>query len=231
MNTEEAIPTSRRVSEAHAIGYLRVSTDAQEESGLGLDAQIERIQVWGKTNRVRVMRFFTDTCSGASPIHERPGLMDALEYTRVNKDCAYIVASKRDRFARDLAVITVLEQQVKKSKIRLLTAEDDPELDSTPERELQRNIVDVMAQYERALISQRTKLAMAALKRRGVRIGPPGYDDTEKGRELIALVKSMHAKGWNLTEIKNRLNKAGIKSLRGGKWHKTTVSRIVGECK
>ena len=112
-------------------------------------------------------------------------------------------------------------------KIRLLTAEDDPMMDNTPERQLHRSIVDAMSEYERALIGQRTKDALAALKRRGVKLGRKGYQDSEAGKDLMQLIRAMSEKGFNSSQIAKRLNGAGVKSLCGKRWYKTTVSRIL----
>jgi hypothetical protein len=80
-----------------AIGYLRVSTQEQGRSGLGLAAQRDDIEVFGAREGFRVKAWFQDiqTSAGRDALLLRPGLATALKEARARR-CPLIV-SRLDR--------------------------------------------------------------------------------------------------------------------------------------
>ncbi len=87
------------------ISYVRVSTDRQGKSGLGLDAQRAAIQAFADANGYEVVREYQEieTAKGADALDRRPQLAAALSQARKLK-CA-VVVSKLDRLSRDVAFI------------------------------------------------------------------------------------------------------------------------------
>jgi DNA invertase Pin-like site-specific DNA recombinase len=102
-----------------------------------------------------------------------------------------------------------------------------------------RSMMDVFAQLERALIASRTRGALAAKRARGEKTGgdaPIGFDVADDGRKLVAnpsearalaLVKSLRDEGLSIRAIAERLNAESVPA-RGGRWHATTVARLLG---
>lgn len=204
------------ISSARALAYLRTSTDEQL---LGLDAQIEEIAQWSRNNGIRVSKVFQDQCSGSVDFCKRPGWQEMLLYLeKYNHD--FIVANRRDRFARDMFFLTREERRLPKT-VQLVTAQENPEMQLTPERQMMRGMIDLMSQYERELIRARTRNALAALKRQGIKLGRPAK--TVESRTLDD-IRALRAKGKSLRDVAQWLN------LNRGdqkEWHLTTVARIV----
>ena len=208
-------------SSARAVAYLRTSTDEQT---LGLDAQREEISLWAAVNKVHISKFFTDQCSGALDFDVRPAWKALLEY-RYQQSCEYIVAARRDRFARDMYLLTREERRLLPAGVQLLTAQETAEMHVTPERQMIRGVVGVMAEYERELLRDRTKKALAQLKAQGVKLGRPQWITRENNRKHIAeRITQWKKEGRSLRWMTMKLNEGNV---GGRKWHLTQVARAV----
>ena len=138
------------------VAYYRVSTDKQGASGLGLEAQKDAVKKYLKDKYPPEFQF-TEIESGKNS--DRPELKKALELCK--KEKAVLIVAKLDRLSRDLHFITSLS----KAKIKFICC-DMPE--ATP---LTINIMGTLAQWEREQISNRTKQALAQLKKQGMKFG------------------------------------------------------------
>lgn len=205
-------------SSARAIAYLRTST---EDQLLGLDAQLEEIAAWSKHNAIPISNVFQDQCSGSVDFHQRPGWQALLKYLATYKH-DFIIANRRDRFARDMFFLTREERRLPKT-VQLVTAQENPEMQLTPERQMLRGMVDLMAQYERELIRARTKSALAALKAKGVQLGRPQKKPLDPHVQKILTLKQ---DGYSLRAIAEKMNQDS--ALENGKqWHVTSIVRIL----
>lgn len=142
-------------------GYLRVSTDLQDH---GVDAQKAAI-----SREVHVDEWFEEHASGKN-MTGRPVFTDLLN--RVCEEQACLVVSKLDRLGRSVVDVLNVFEQVKEcgAKIKVLDMGIDT---GTPTGELMLTILAGFAQFERRMISQRTKDALAAAREKGVQLGPP----------------------------------------------------------
>src|SRR6476620_60877 len=152
-----------------AVGYIRVSTARQKSSGLGLEAQQAAIAKFAEAEAFNLVETFTETESGSDD--DRPQLNAAIE--RARKVRAPVIVAKLDRLSRDVAYIAGLMKSKVPFIVTELGADTDPFL---------LHIYAALAEKERAMISRRTKDALAAARARGVILG--GLRD--KGRELQA---------------------------------------------
>ncbi len=212
---------TRYKSFATAVAYLRVST---EDQNLGVDAQRMACLTWAEANGIEILGWSEDRCSGSTLWQERVGFCKALETAKVGVE--FVVAARRDRFARDMQVMTSLEAELRKFGCRAVAAIDSPKEPETPEKELRNVIIDGFSQYERRLISVRTKAALAAKRARGEKLGAPGYRDSDVGKKLIAELKKFPVEmSW--PAIAKSLNERGFKTLRGHEWTKGSVRSIV----
>lgn len=134
------------------VAYYRVSTKGQETSGLGLDAQKDYVDRWVNRNSATVVKEFKETESGGNS--SRPKLMEAIQFCK-DHDHTLLVA-KLDRLSRSVSLIAGLMN----TSLRFVCC-DMPEAN-----ELTIHIIAAMAENERKLISQRTKEALAAKRRR-----------------------------------------------------------------
>ena len=211
--------------------YLRVSTDEQAQSGLGMDAQLEAIaHAIGTPDHV----YKDEGISGASP--NRPGLLAALEAL---KDGDTLAIAKRDRLARDTLQAAWVEKEVKKAGARVASAAGEGTENDDPTNVLMRNIIDSFAQYERDIIAARTSAALAQKRERGQHTGgnvPYGYQLEGDGihlcadpdeAELVNLVYGMRAVGATYKAICERLKEDGYTTRKGGKWYPQTVKQIL----
>ena len=201
-----------------AIGYIRVSTARQGRSGLGLEAQQTAIAKFAGAEAFKLTETFTETESGADD--GRPQLHAAIE--RARKIKAPVIVAKLDRLSRDVHFISGLMKHRVPFIVAELGADTDP---------FMLHIYAALAEKERALISRRTKDALAAAKARGVVIG--GMRD--KGRELQAEARDRaealreiftELAGLSHRSAAKTLNERGIKTAAGKSWTAVQVTRV-----
>lgn len=213
--------------------YRRVSTAEQGKSGLGLEAQRRDIRLFLDTFSDvpwQVVGAFKDVQSGKDD--DRPGLLKALALAkRMN---AELLISKLDRLSRDVEFIA---GTMKRATIRVATMPNaDP---------FQMHIYAALAEKERKFISERTKAALAAARDRGVKLG--GYRAgsldkrietlkqvaDEDAERVINFIRPLRANRATLRQIADALQKAGVKTPRGGTWTamqvKRTLDRLAAE--
>jgi DNA invertase Pin-like site-specific DNA recombinase len=211
------------------IAYLRVSTDEQAQSGLGLEAQLAAIQAISTPDQV----FTDDGISGAKV--DRPGLLAALAILGKGD---VLMVSKRDRLGRDPMLMGWIEKECKKVGARVLSAAGEGTENDDPTNILMRRMVDAFAEFERLQIGARTKAALGAKRARGEKTGgdvPFGFSADEQGRlsensaeqEALEIIRRLRAKGWTLRAIADELEARGIHTKRGGiKWQPKVIARL-----
>ncbi len=205
------------------IAYYRVSTDRQGASGLGLEAQ--RHTVASFIGLGKLIAEYTEIESGKR--HDnRPQLLAAIEQCRKSK--AVLVIAKLDRLARDVHFISGLQ----KGKVDFVCC-DNPHANKT-----MLQMMAVFAEHEREMISQRTKEALAAAKRRGVKLGNPRLAEATKraaevnrseppAPEIFAFMRQLQERGESLRAIARQLNRLNLRTARGSQWHAKTVRAVL----
>lgn len=220
----------------HVVGYLRVSTKTQGQSGLGLEAQRAAIEEHASRTGARIIAFYTEVESGKR--NERPELARALAHARRGK--AMLVVAKLDRLARNVAFLSALME----SKVPFVAC-DNPHANR-----LTLHILAAVAEAEALAISQRTKAALAAYKARGGKLGAQleqcrtltpeaiargakmaGQARTRAAREAYADLRpamvEWRGQGKTLQEIAERLNAEGHTTRRGKAWNPVQVARVL----
>lgn len=213
--------TSSPASPLRAVGYVRVSTDEQADSGLGLEAQRVAIEAEATGRGWDLVCLFTDTASGKS-LSRRPGLEQALATLEAGRVDALVV-SKLDRLSRSTKDFGALMERAQRKGWApvVLDLGVDP---TTPAGELVASVMVSVAQWERRAIGQRTKDALAAKKAQGARLGRPRQLPEATRKRVVRL----HRKGLSLRAVAETLNKAGVPTAQGGaRWHASTVRKIV----
>jgi DNA invertase Pin-like site-specific DNA recombinase len=212
------------------VSYLRVSTARQGESGLGLEAQRTAVVnfVGSLNGQAEIVKEFVEVESGKNA--DRPVLAEAVRECQAN---GYVLlVAKLCRLSRNLHFITTLQN----SKIEFCAA-DNPH--ATP---FLIHILASVANFEISQISLRTKEALAAAKRRGVKLGNPHYQDAipkavaarqkiaaDRNDKLRKTVAEVMAKTGltKLAEIAEALNLRGIKTNRGCQFTPTHIHRLL----
>ena len=202
-----------------AVSYLRVSTGKQGRSGLGIEAQRASIKRLLDEKNIELVKEFLDVESGSRD--GRKGLAEAISYAK--KTGALLVIAKLDRVSRRVSFIAALME----SGIKFAVA------DLPNATVFQLHIYSALAQEEKRLISERTKAALQAAKSRGIVLGKTGVLLAKRNKDIANNFASsikdklleLRNEGLTLKEIAEELNKQGIKSFTGGKWHPTSVNR------
>lgn len=212
------------------ISYLRVSTDKQGRSGLGLEAQRESIR--GYLGGNDLLGEYVEIESGKKS--DRPQLTDALKHCKLTG--AELVIAKLDRLSRNAHFLLTLQEEGVK-----FVAADMPEANN-----LTVGIMAMVAQQEREAISRRTKEALQQARARGRKLGNPNGAKHLRGRGNSEAVDAVRSKADKFAEslrdtismlnqsgitssrgLALALNQRGILTARGGRWHQSTVSNLL----
>ena len=223
------------VSQGGFIAYYRVSTGKQGRSGLGIEAQRQAVENYLNGGNWRIVAEFTEVESGKRS--DRPELDKALAAARVHQ--IPLVVAKVDRLTRSVAFLSrLLEAGV---DVRFA---DLPAIEGATGRFMLQQMAAV-AELEAGMISARTKAALAAAKRRGVKLGGDrGARLTAKQRaagraalqaqararaiDLAPTVQGLQAAGYaSLRAIAAAMNDRGIPAARGGRWSAIQVARLL----
>lgn len=206
-----------------AVGYRRVSTDKQVQSGAGLDDQGQRIAQLCEAKGWELLDVMTDEgVSGGKAADSRPALRMALAKLAAG-EADVLVVPKLDRLARSVGMLAgVLDRAAREGWQVVCT---DADIDTTtPAGRLVANVMGSVAEWERAIIAERTRDGMAAKKRAGVRMGRP----VQLSAEARQRVAELHASGLSLRAVAAQLATEGVPTATGGQWYASTVRRVLG---
>jgi DNA invertase Pin-like site-specific DNA recombinase len=208
---------------ATIIAYYRVSTDGQGKSGLGLEAQREAVTRFAANESLEVAGEFieVETGKGSDALDKRPQLAAALR--KAKQIGAHIAVSKLDRLSRDVHFISGLMSKRVPFIVAQLGRNVDP---------FMLHIYAALAEKERAMISERTRDALAKAKQRGVKLGNPnvGKMVTEATAARDAVLKPILQEMWEMPyrDIAQELTNRNIPTPRGGDlWNAMTVMRVM----
>lgn len=213
------------------IAYLRVSTQRQGASGLGLEAQRSAVLAHLAGSDKTVIEEFleVETGKGSNALEKRPQLRLALE--RCRKTGATLLIAKLDRLARNVHFVSGLIE----------TGVDFVAADMPHANKVMIQMHAVMSEWERDQISERTKAALAAAKARGVVLGATGPANLRRHiEERRAAAEAFHARirpvlaglaaqGLSRRQMVSHLNALGIRASRGGAWSYAQLQRALVE--
>jgi len=213
---------------AKYIAYYRVSTQKQNKTGLGLEAQRTSVRNFLQKDDI-LLSEYTDVESGK--VNTRPKLLKAIEESKDND--AILLIAKLDRLSRNAAFIFTLRDTHVKFK-----CVDMPEANSVTI-----GIMAVLAQDERERISQRTKVALVELKRKGKKLGSPqnlneiarlkglrvrveNSRRNENNRKATAMIMALKNQGMTFYAITKKLNDLGFQTRRNKKFQQNQVQTL-----
>lgn len=215
-----------------AVGYVRASTDRQE---LGPEAQRDELARWAERERVTLDAVHEDSVSGGAELEDRPGLLAAIDAAK-RAGAGLLVVTRRDRLARDVAIAALIEREVSRVGARVVTTDGVASGQGAAEI-FQRSILDAVAQFERALIRERTRAALRAKRARGERTGgvPWGYRVGEGGRleveqredAVVVRTRELRREGRSLRAIARVLAEEGTLGRTGRPLALTQVARML----
>ena len=216
-----------------AVAYLRVSTQRQRRSGLGIEAQRAVIERFAAAEGLTLISEYVEaeTGKGADALDRRPQLAAALAAARAAK--CFVLVSKLDRLSRDVAFVAGLMAQ----RVPFIVAELGRDADP-----FMLHLFAALAEKERRLISERTTAALQAKKAAGAKLGNLTNLNAAGliGRAIqtkmadqfaqciLPVLKAIRKHGASsLAEIAGALNERGVGSATGGKWHRSAVRNLL----
>lgn len=225
--TKKSIPAVASMGLTKYVAYYRVSTKAQGDSGLGLEAQRTAVAEFIKGV---ILAEYTEVESGKN--NQRGQLAEAIN--RAKKEGAILVIAKLDRLSRNASFIFALRD----SGVNFQCV-DLPDANT-----LTIGIFASLAQHERELISTRTRAALAAKIAQGAKLGKPenltargqqkGGETTRRNaishpdnRRALSVADMMYKAGKNYSQIADYLNQSGFQTVRGCAFQATQVMRLL----
>jgi DNA invertase Pin-like site-specific DNA recombinase len=205
-----------------AIGYVRVSTTEQADSGAGLAAQRAAIEAAVAAKGWELVEVFEDAGVSGKALAGRQGMGDALAVL-ASGGADVIVAAKLDRFSRSVTDFAALIERAKRGGWALAALDVDIDM-TTPTGELMATVIAAMAQYERRLIGQRTRDALAAKRAEGVRLGRP----RQLPATVVARIVARRGEGVSMSAIARELNADGVPTAQGGAmWRQSSIAAVL----
>lgn len=217
-----------------AVGYIRVSTTMQDESGLSIEEQKRRIRAWVEAQDIKLEQVYEDGAESAKDLN-RPQVQEVLRRVK-DGEVSHVIIYKLDRLTRSVKDLYDLITVFQKSDVALCSVTESLDTSSAIGRAMV-GIIGVFAQWERESTSERTIMALTAKRLRGERLGgyrPFGWKS--KGKKLVpdeneqavlkAILKGV-ADGKGYSGIAAILNRKGIQPARGKKWYASSVRGVV----
>jgi len=218
----------------NAIGYVRVSTAGQAVDGVSLEAQRARIAAWCQANEIELAGIFADEGISGKKATNRPGLQNAL--TSVCKGRGILVTYSLSRLARSTRDALDIAERLDKAGADLVSLTEKIDTTSAAGKMVFRMLA-VLGEFERDLVSERTRAAMAHKKAKGERVGqvPYGFhvvadgvtlEKDEAEQATLADLRALRALGRTWQEIADELNARGIPTKQGRLWTLQTARKV-----
>lgn len=224
--------TVNQMATGNFVSYLRVSTARQGQSGLGLEAQRKSVADYLNGGKWNLLAEYVEVESGRNTA--RPKLQEALAACRVHG--ATLVVAKLDRLSRNAAFLLNLQN----SGVKFVAA-DNPHVN-----QMVVGILAIVAEEEAKMISRRTKDALAAAKRRGVKLGSPrpitrkaqlsGAKQSLEARraaatqwksDILPIVSAAYQEAGSYNGAARLLNARGVPARRKGEWQASQVRALL----
>jgi len=218
------------------IGYVRVSTHEQAENGVSLAAQEQQIRRYCKGNGWHCIEVLRDDGYSAKDL-KRPGLQGILEkFPEKRRRFDGLVVTKLDRLTRSMRDLVALTDLVEEHSVALVSIQEQVDTTSATGK-LFRAIVTSISEWERSIIGERTREALAYKRRNGERIGtiPYGFTLAPDGTHLVpvraegkvlARIAKERKRGISYDRIADDLNADRIPTKSAGQWYPATVRSV-----
>ena len=211
---------AKRPRSEAVIGYKRVSTEQQAESGAGMAAQLQSIQQHCTQHGLVLGHVYEDDGVSAKSVRNRPGLSEALAVL-ANGDASALIVSKLDRLARSVHDFAGLVRIAEREGWGIVALDLGVDM-TTPTGGLLANVTASVSEWEARIISVRTSEALAQKKAEGVRLGRPRSLDPV----IADRIRSRRAEGVTLQAIADELNDNAITTPSGVAWSPALVRKV-----
>lgn len=215
-----------------AIGYVRVSTSKQAIDGVSIEAQSAKIKQWASFHDYELVHIFIDEGISGKKIENRPALLKALQ--ALESGMAFVFYSL-SRISRNTIETIKLGDAIAQKGADLVSLTEKIDTTGAAGRMIF-NLLAVLNQFERDQVSERTKFALNHLKDNDQVYSPIPYGfDAEDGKLILNIAENDNIKliqllyendGYGFRKIATTLNKAQIRSKKGGIWYAKTVEQV-----
>ncbi len=215
-----------------AIGYARVSTEEQRNSGLSLGSQTRKIEDYCRLYEHDLIEIISESGSGKDM--KRDGLNKALQALETGEAEALIV-SKLDRLSRSVKDMGYLLESFFQKRFTLIVVQEQVDTSNAAGR-LVLNVLMSVAQWEREAIGERTRDALNHKRDQGKVYGPVPFGfrregdiliEDENEQKAVILILELRAKDWNYTRIAKELNHLGYRTKCGGQFFAQSIKNVV----
>jgi len=223
------------------VAYVRVSLEKMADNGVSLAAQRAKVQAYAQLYDLDIVAVIEDAGASAKTL-DRPGLQRALSMLDRGEAEGLLVA-KLDRLTRSVRDLLHLVDRYFRQDHSLLSVGEQVDTRSAAGR-MTLNLLAVISQWERETIGERTAEALQHLKAEGVQLGGEALGwvrssapDDDGRRQIrivedevatVARINELRQEGLSLRAISEALTVEGHRTKRGGRWHPTTIRRILG---
>jgi site-specific DNA recombinase len=204
------------------VGYIRVSTEDQARECVSLAQQRAKIDAYALVEDWSVVEIIQDDVT--TKHLRRPGvqwLIELVEHGHVGA----VIVYKLDRLTHSVKDLNSLVELFDKKNVALVSLQESLDATTVSGR-LMMNLLASVSQWEREVISERTRDAMQHLKASGKVYSRPVFDDTA----TLARIHTRRAAGATYQEIADELTASGVLTVRGGRWQVATILGIVRRC-
>jgi site-specific DNA recombinase len=222
-----------------AIGYVRVSTDEQASNGISLDAQEDKIRAYCRAKDWSLVDVVRDEGLSAKNI-KRPGLESILEKIprrNGNRGFEAVIVVKLDRLTRSVGDLAFLNKLFEAKKVSFVSIQESVDT-STAGGKLFHNIIACLSEWERGVISERTRDALRYKRKNGQRAGeiPYGFRVNGDGKtlepipeeqEVLEVIRKHRESSLSYNKIAGILNEKGITTKKGSRWYAQTVWSVL----
>jgi site-specific DNA recombinase len=217
------------------VGYARVSTTQQATFGISLEAQAERIRATAEAHNLILDEIIVDAGESARSL-QRPG-MERLMALVVSGQVKTVLIANLSRLTRSVSDLALLLERFRKHDVALMSVQESLDTASASGR-LVLNILTAVSQWEREILSERTKDAMMQMKLNGERVGtvPFGFRLAEDKKHIVPepeeqrvvlTVLRLRNEGRSLRSIASALNAKGYTTRRGTSWQHVYVGGVL----
>ena len=215
--------------------YARFSPRPGDGEAETIDVQIAKCQQYAKNSGRQVCGIHVDKMMSGAQV-DRPGLWDAIEDIRPGM---WLMVACLDRLARNVHLSALIEREIEKRKGRIISVAGEGTWRDTPQDALIRNIVRAFNQYEREMISFRTRAVLQSKKAKGQRVGTIAFgkrlkigsthdlEDDPQEQFVISELKAMREMGMVAKDIEKQAAAMGFRTRSGGMIKASWVSRLL----
>jgi len=205
------------------VGYVRVSTIGQAVEGVSLDAQEAQIRRWGEQNDGKPLQIFHDDGVSGCKLKNRPGAQAAIALA-CERGVPLVVYSL-SRLFRSTQEALAVSDTLHKAGADIVSLSEH--LDTTTAvGKMVFRLLAVLAEFERDLVSERTKMALARVQAGGRRLGQAPYGTVAGEGEILALIVDWRDGGNSYRWIAEELERRDVPTRSGKTWRASTVRGI-----